>query len=321
LDSNNNPHMSYYTGGNEFALKYASKIGDTFYSEFVDGWGIDIVVGFFSSIGLDADNNPHISYYNHTGGDLLYATARAPVVVNVAASDPDGSFTVTIDAGADKGAPITSWTEISTTNIASYTVTLTDGDMVMVIEGQLLDPNLEGQIVLEVDPVGEIITYEINIAPFVVSVAPTIESSDSAGTKKDTFDIPEDVYVIGNGYSASATYDIYVVEDVVTWTDGMAIPSRVSGTATTVSSDGSGNIPATLVWSGPLVPGKYDIVVDVNGNGIYDAVIDALDDSDVQVTAGFHVIPEVLGTIVASTAMIIAFAAYFIVPKWRKRKQ
>lgn len=95
-----------------------------------------------------------------------FSIAPSPVVYDVIASDPSGYFTVTINAGTDKGAPVTSWTEISTTNIASYTVTLTDGDMVMVIEGQLLDPNLEGQLVLEVDPVGKIITYEINIAPY-----------------------------------------------------------------------------------------------------------------------------------------------------------
>ncbi len=156
-----------------------------------------------------------------------------------------------------------------------------------------------------------------------VPTGPTIESSDSGGAKKDTFDIPEDVYVVGSGYIVDVgphSHDLYVVEDVATWTDGMAIPSRVAGTATTVSSDGSGNIPATLVWSGPLVPGKYDIVVDVNGNGLYDANVDALDDSDVQVTAGFFVVPEVpLGTVMASVAMIIALAGY-AVPKFRKKQ-
>lgn len=155
-------------------------------------------------------------------------------------------------------------------------------------------------------------------------IGPTIESSDSAGAQKDTFDIPEDVYVVGIGYPVNVgphPHDLWVVEDVATWTDGMAIPSRVSGTATSVSSDASGNIPATLVWSGPLVPGKYDIVVDVDGDGKYDAGIDALDDSDVQVTAGFFVVPEVpLGTIMASAAMIIALVGYFAIPKFRKKQ-
>ena len=112
-----------------------------------------------------------------------------------------------------------------------------------------------------------------------------------------------------------------MVEDVTTWTDGMAIPSRVPDTATSVSSDASGNIQATLVWSWPLVPGKYDIVVDVNDNGVYDAGIDAIDDSDIQVTAGFFVIPEVpLGTVMALAAMIIALVGYFAMPRFRKKQ-
>lgn len=138
--------------------------------------------------------------------------------------------------------------------------------------------------------------------------------------KKDTFYPIEDVYVNGTGYSPSKTYDIYVVEDVAPWTDGTAIPSRVPGTATSVPSDASGVIQPALVWSDPLVVGKYDIVVDVNGNGLFDQGIDALDDSDIEVTAGFHIIPEVpLGTVMASTAMIIALVSYIALPKRRRR--
>lgn len=150
----------------------------------------------------------------------------------------------------------------------------------------------------------------------------TIESCDSSGAKKDTFGLVEDVYAKGSGYSPSTAYDIYVVEDVATWTDGMAIPSRVSGTVLSVSSDASGDISATLVWSDPLVVGKYDIVVDVDGDGFYNQSRDALDDSDIEVTAGFNVIPEVpLGTIMASAAMIIALVAYVAVPKWRRKRE
>ena len=149
----------------------------------------------------------------------------------------------------------------------------------------------------------------------------SIESCDSNGAKKDTFGPSDDVYVNGSGYLPSTTYDIYVVEDVATWTDGIAIPPRVPGTATSVSSDASGNIPPTLVWTGPLVPGKYDIVVDVDGDGIYNADTDALDDSDIEVTAGFFIVPEVaLGTIMALVAMIIALVAYVAVPKWRRKQ-
>ena len=102
------------------------------------------------------------------------AVAQPTIVVPATASDEEGHFSVTIDAGAEKGAPVSDWTEIITANIASYTVTLTDGNMRMVVTGQLQDPDLEGKIVLEVDPDGEIITYEITIAPYIAPKSTTL---------------------------------------------------------------------------------------------------------------------------------------------------
>jgi len=129
-----------------------------------------------------------------------------------------------------------------------------------------------------------------------------IESCDSSGTNKDTFVLGDDVYATGTGYQPSTTYDIYLVEDV-TWVDGMAIPPRVPCTATSISSDASGDIPATLLWSNPLAVGKYDIVVDVDGDGLYYMDTDALDDNDIEVTAA-------LGTVLASLSMFGALIGY-----------
>ena len=153
----------------------------------------------------------------------------------------------------------------------------------------------------------------------VYSLMPTIESCDSTGTQKDTFLLDDDVYGIGTGYRPSTTYNVYVVEDV-TWVDGMAIPPRVLGTATTVTSDAAGNIPATLLWSATLEPGKYDIVVDVDGDDLYYAEADALDDSDIEVTAGFFVIPEVpLGPIMATMGMFAALIGFLRLKRLRPK--
>ncbi len=74
-------------------------------------------------------------------------------------------------------------------------------------------------------------------------------------------------------------------------------------------------------WWKPLAPGKYDIVIDVDGDGEYDIEEDALDDSDIEVTAEFFVIPEVpLGTILTTAAMIIALAAYVVSPRRRRNR-
>jgi len=102
------------------------------------------------------------------------------------------------------------------------------------------------------------------------------ETTDETGERKDVFDIPETVYISGSGYLPSTTYDLYVVEDT-TWSDGMDISDRVSGTETSVTTDINGNFPiGTVAWNEPLTPGKYDIVVDVNMNGRYDQGIDAI---------------------------------------------
>jgi hypothetical protein len=116
----------------------------------------------------------------------------------------------------------------------------------------------------------------------------SIESSDASGGVKDTFLEAESVYVTGSGYAASATYDVYIMSDQ-TWSGGESLAGYVI--ATTVTTDGSGNIPVgTLIWSSSFV-GKYDIVVDTNGNGVYDEAVDPLDDMDVN-DAGFETVPK-----------------------------
>ena len=141
---------------------------------------------------------------------------------------------------------------------------------------------------------------------------PVIESCDSTGVNKDLFDLSETVHVNGSGYSPSTTYDIYIVNDETSWSDGMTIPTRVPGTNTTVSSNPTGDIPPTAVWSPDLTLGKYDIVVDVNNNSKYDVGIDALDDMDIEETAGFHVIPEFPSLIILPLFMIATLLAVIV---------
>jgi hypothetical protein len=148
--------------------------------------------------------------------------------------------------------------------------------------------------------------------------ASTIESCNSAGDQKDYFDLGETVYVTGNGYSPSIIYNLYVVADT-DWIDGMSIPIRVSGTASTVTSNIEGAIPSTAIWSNPQTIGKYDIVVDVNSNGVYDAGVDALDSSDVEVTAGM-VIPEFSPLLFFTFFILLTFLTVFTSKKHNKNK-
>ncbi len=130
-----------------------------------------------------------------------------------------------------------------------------------------------------------------------------VESADISGATQDVFQIGTPVYAVGSGYAATTTYDLYVVEDT-TWTGGMAIPSRVGGTASSVTTDASGNIPAgSLIWTSS-VKGNYDILVDVNGNGQYDESVDAL---DTDIGAGFRIqsAPESVPTMTPSGMVLL----------------
>jgi hypothetical protein len=154
---------------------------------------------------------------------------------------------------------------------------------------------------------------------------PTVESANISRATKDIFQPDESVYAIGDGYNGNETYNLYVVVDT-TWFDGEDIPSRVLGTATNVTTnstgaiaysnlEGSGTSPA-LIWASSVV-GKYDIVVDVGGDGYYNVSTDALDDMDVSNTAGFETIPE-FSTIAIPVASILGLLFFF---NYRKRRR
>lgn len=138
------------------------------------------------------------------------------------------------------------------------------------------------------------LAFEVKALPVVNP--PIIESCDSAGDPKDTFNLYQAIHVKGSGYLPSGEYNIYLVNDT-DWIDGMPIPQRIAGTALTVASNLLGNIDVTMVWPAPLKLGKYDIIVDVDNDGYYNATSDALDKSYVQIRSGLLVIPEYWGTI------------------------
>jgi hypothetical protein len=77
LDARGRPHVSYsyYTeesGDPDYDLRYAHFDGSAWQIEVVDGQGGE-VVGWFTSLTLDQDGDPHISYHDAYRGDLKYA--------------------------------------------------------------------------------------------------------------------------------------------------------------------------------------------------------------------------------------------------------
>jgi hypothetical protein len=121
--------------------------------------------------------------------------------------------------------------------------------------------------------------------------------------------VGDDVYLMGSGFAPCQTFNVYVVNHKNAWSNCDPIPSPV--VSATVSSDVSGNIAAQLIWRHDLAQGKYDIVVDVNGDCIYEQGVDCLDANDCTVHAGFFVIPEyVLGAILGLAGFFAAYGVF-----------
>jgi hypothetical protein len=160
------------------------------------------------------------------------------------------------------------------------------------------------------------------IAPTLAlaEVGPTVSFRNLEGTWDDTFLVYQTVYVEGTGYTPEADYAIYIVPHQE-WVDGEAIPEAVTGTASTITSDADGNVPATVVWESYLTVGEYDAVVDVNDNGVYDAETDVTDEMRVRYALGLQsskpsesvfVTPEIpFGTIMGVLAFLIALGIYY----------
>ena len=89
--------------------------------------------------------------------------------------------------------------------------------------------------------------------------------TDSAGNSKFTFNLSGNVYVRGQDFPADTNVTIYLIPDGA---DAL-LTNAVANASTTTNS--TGGLPVTLVWSQPLTLGEYDIWVDVKQNGVFDA--------------------------------------------------
>jgi len=107
------------------------------------------------------------------------------------------------------------------------------------------------------------------------SAAPSAASSSVTGAPIDLYRVDANVYATGSGFATGTNVDIYVVQDR-DWGNGDQIPADVTGSVETVSVV-NGGVGPVLVWHASLVVGDYDIVIDANRNGVYDASIDGLD--------------------------------------------
>ena len=170
----------------------------------------------------------------------------------------------------------------------------------------------DGYYDLLIGEMGDVSHAYENTAP---PAEPYVFSSNATGTEKNVFDLNEDVYCYaGNLTPDDPAVDIYVVPNKA-WSVGESIGSDVSGGVGTVSTDGSGNIGDTLIWSASLTAGNYDIIVDLDQDGVLDAG-EPVD--DVTFGEGFEAIPE-FSTIAIPVAAILWLL--FLFSQRRKKEE
>ncbi len=137
---------------------------------------------------------------------------------------------------------------------------------------------------------------------FVFSAIPAnaygIWTCDQAGALKISFYNNESVYVTsGNITSTSQSVRVYIVTNNNSWVDGKAL-NDITGTGyLTVTTNSSGHIPVTSVWTDPEV-GTYDIVADVNRDGEYNSTYDFVNSSS---TVGLTVLEAPIPTLNVET--------------------
>jgi hypothetical protein len=94
-----------------------------------------------------------------------------------------------------------------------------------------------------------------------ISPDPQVHVADASGVfKGQAALVGEDVYAMAY-HVAAASVKLLVVDAKTEYAVGDVL-TDVSGGAETVAPDGSGSIPATLVWPGAGSVGSYDLVVD-----------------------------------------------------------
>jgi hypothetical protein len=115
----------------------------------------------------------------------------------------------------------------------------------------------------------------------------SVFAADSTGAAVGTFYTNGTVYAAAdaNITNESRAVRLYVTADNNSWADG-AVLTDVHGGYNVTSTNASGHMPLTQLWSRPAA-GYYDIVADVNADGYYNSSTDFADSTS---AAGFAVL-------------------------------
>jgi len=150
----------------------------------------------------------------------------------------------------------------NTEHTGTITINSNGGTKTGTIRVYVIYPNTEEQ------------TLSTNTVPYATvpyAAEAYVHSSNDTGAEKNVFALGENVYCYAGDLPDNyQTVDIYVVPNRE-WSVNDQIGPDVGDGVETVSTDGSGIIDVTLIWIAPLTAGNYDIIVDVDHDGVLDA--------------------------------------------------
>jgi len=112
------------------------------------------------------------------------------------------------------------------------------------------------------------------VIPVTVSepTTPYVRTVDAAGRFTNNYSTGEPARIIGRNFPPRTTVHIYVVENRYNWQYGTYLYDYTESVEEVVT-DSTGAIPQTVIWQNPVNDQHtaFDIVVDMNNNGLYDA--------------------------------------------------
>ncbi len=123
-----------------------------------------------------------------------------------------------------------------------------------------------------------IISLSVLVCALVYAQSTNPWSASASSSEKNDFTNTQDIYVKSNILCQPFTeIDLYVTDNKDDWSDGNILED-VRGQPDKIELE-AGKISLIKIWEKPF-PGKYDIVVDCNGNSQYDLGIDQIDSFD-----------------------------------------
>lgn len=125
-----------------------------------------------------------------------------------------------------------------------------------------------------------------------------ILSTNSTAGEQNTFYTNESVYAMSNSNMTvnGTTVRIYIVLNNDNWSNGTTL-TDISGGYKTATTNDTGYLANTKIWSPALAIGSYDIIADTNSDGKYETALDFVDNLT---ATGFSVIAVPKPTITAS---------------------